>query len=205
MIEARSKQLVLSFLLSVVFVLFPAYGTAEDFDDLVKRCGICHGQDGNSMLPMFPSIAGFSYQGFLSTINVYRENRRIAVEFQKPDELETVMITLAQQLSDAQVEALAKYYSEQTFVPIRQEVDPELASRGEVLHQRHCEQCHFENGTEPADDLPVLAGQWTTYLRLQFKNIISGKRLMPQRMLIRFKTLKQDDIEALLNFYASVD
>ncbi len=100
---------------------------------------------------------------------------------------------------------MAKYYSEQTFVPIRQEVDPELASRGEVLHQSHCEQCHFENGTVPTDELPVLAGQWTPYLRLQFKNIISGKRLMPKRMLIRFKTLKQDDIEALLNFYASVN
>ena len=205
MIEARFRQPFLSFLLSVVLAFFSAYGHAEDFDDLVKRCGICHGEDGNSKLPMFPSIAGFSYQGFLSTMKVYRENRRIAVEFQQPGELETIMNTYAQQLSDAQIEALAKYYSEQPYVPVRQEFDPGLASRGEVLHQRHCEQCHLENGTDPTDDLPVLAGQWTPYLRLQFKNIISGKRLMPQRMLIRFKKLNQDDIEALLNFYNSVN
>ena len=50
-----------------------------------------------------------------------------------------------------------------------------------------------------------LAGQWTLYLRMQFDNILSGKRIVPRRMLNRLKKLKQEDIEALLNFYASIN
>ena len=153
---------------------------------------------------MFPSIAGFSYEGFLYTMDEYRENRRIAIEFQQPNEPETVMINIAQQLSDADLKGLANYFSKRKYIPRSQAFDPELASRGAILHENHCERCHEQNGTEPADDKPILAGQWTPYLRLQFKNILSGKRLVSRRMSIRLKKLNQEDIEALLNFYASV-
>ena len=105
------KRFVPFFLLFVGLALLPAPGPAEDFSALVKRCEICHGQNGNSGLPMFPSIAGFSYEGFLYTMDEYRENRRIAIEFQQPNEPETVMINIAQQLSDADLKGLATYFS----------------------------------------------------------------------------------------------
>ncbi len=199
------KRFVPFFLLFVGLALLPAPGPAEDFSALVKRCEICHGQNGNSGLPMFPSIAGFSYEGFLYTMDEYRENRRIAIEFQQPNEPETVMINIAQQLSDADLKGLANYFSKRKYIPRSQAFDPELASRGAILHESHCERCHLQNGTEPADDKPILAGQWTPYLRLQFKNILSGKRLVSRRMSNRLKKLNQEDIEALLNFYASVN
>ena len=198
------KQFVLLFLLFVGFAIFPAPGSAEDFSALVKRCEICHGQNGNSGLPIFPSISGFSYEGFLYTVDEYRENRRIAIEFKRPGEPETVMINIAQQLSDAEVEALATYFSERPYMPIRQRFDPVQASRGAILHERHCERCHVQNGTEPTDNAPILAGQWTPYLKSQFNNILSGKRLVSRRMSNRLKKLDQEDIEALLNFYASI-
>ena len=204
MIVVRIMYRVLAYLISTGLALFTAPGVTEDFDALVKRCEICHGQGGNSGLPIFPSISGFSYEGFLYTMDEYRENRRIGNEFRRPDEPETVMLNIARQLSDAEVEALATYFSQRPYIPTRQRFDPVLASRGAILHERHCEKCHLQNGTEPADDAPILAGQWMPYLRMQFKNMLSGKRLVSRRMSNRLKKLSQEDIEALVNFYASV-
>lgn len=205
MIVIRLMHRVPAYLLTVGLALFTTPGPAEDTDDLVIRCEICHGQDGNSVLPIFPSISGFSYAGFLYTMDEYRENRRIATEFQQPNEPETVMINIAKQLSDADLKGLANYFSKRKYIPRSQAFDPELASRGAILHEKHCERCHLKNGTEPTDDKNILAGQWTPYLRLQFKNILSGKRLVSRRMSNRLKKLNQEDIEALLNFYASVN
>jgi sulfide dehydrogenase cytochrome subunit len=178
---------------------------SDDFVDLVKRCEGCHGQDGNSSVPVIPSIAGFSYEGFLNTMDVFRENERIAIEFQRPGEPETVMNDIARQLSDEDVEALARYFSDRTFIPVRQAVDPDLASRGAILHKQQCERCHTQNGAVPLEDAAILAGQWTPYLRLQINNVLIGKRLVPRGMLRRIRKLDENDIEALLNFYASVN
>ena len=193
------------YLLSAGLVLFALPGLAEDTDDLVIRCEICHGQDGNSELPMFPSISGFSYEGFLYAMEVYREDRSIAAEFQQPNKPETVMNNIAQQLSEADLEGLANYFSKRKYIPRSQAFDPELASRGAILHEDRCEQCHVENGTKAGDEVAPLAGQWTLYLRMQFDNILSGKRIVPRRMLNRIKKLNPEDIEALLNYYASLN
>ena len=104
-----------------IFLLLASSGVRSgDFVDLVKRCEACHGEDGNSRLPVVPSIAGFSYEGFLNTMDVFRENERIALEFQRPGEPETVMNDIARSLSDEEVDLLAKYFSERPFLPVRQ-------------------------------------------------------------------------------------
>ncbi|UCB55939.1 MAG: c-type cytochrome [Thiotrichales bacterium] len=175
---------------------------ARDFVDLVKYCEECHGMDGVSTIPDVPIIAGFSEEGFLNTIDVFRENERIAMEFHKPGEPETVMNEIAQSLSDDEVEELAKYYSGLKFKPAKQSADPEKASRGAILHKKSCEKCHTNNGKDPVEDAAILAGQWMPYLERQFDNILSKKRLVPKSMYRRVKKLSPQDIEALLHFYA---
>jgi sulfide dehydrogenase cytochrome subunit len=76
------------------------------------------------------------------------------------------------------------------------------AARGEIIHKQQCDKCHSGNGADPVEDAAILAGQWTIYLRRQFDNILSGKRIVPRSMLRRIKTLSAGDIEDLLNFYA---
>ena len=175
---------------------------AADIVSLVQMCEGCHGKDGNSSQPDVPIIAGFSYEGFLNTMDVFRVNERIALAFHKPGEPETVMNEIAQALSDEDVINLADYFSKRPFRAAEQKVDLELAGRGEILHKQKCERCHRQNGAEPVEDAAILAGQWTPYLRRQFENILSGKRLVPRSMLRRVRNLPAEDIEALLNFYA---
>ena len=196
------KTLTKTIVLSGSLLLCSASLLASDIVSLVHLCESCHGKDGNSTQPDVPIIAGFSYEGFLNTIDVFRANERIALAYHKPGEPETVMNVIAQSLSDEDVEALADYFSKRPFRPAKQAADKELASRGEILHKQKCERCHRNNGAEPVEDAAILAGQWTPYLRRQFVNIKSGKRMVPRTMLRRVRDLPEEDIEALLNFYA---
>jgi sulfide dehydrogenase cytochrome subunit len=175
---------------------------ATDIVTMVTMCEGCHGKDGNSTQPDVPVIAGFSLEGFLNTMDVFRENERIAMRFHKPGEPETVMNEIAQGLSDEDVEALADYFSKRPFIPAKQTADTVQAARGEIIHKQQCDKCHSGNGADPVEDAAILAGQWTIYLRRQFDNILSGKRIVPRSMLRRIKTLSAGDIEDLLNFYA---
>lgn len=178
------------------------FAQARDFVELVKYCEDCHGQDGLSTVPDVPIIAGFSEEGFLNTIDVFRENERIAMEYHKPGDPETVMNEIAQTLNDNEVEELAKYYSGLEFKPAKQSADPVKASRGAILHKKSCEKCHTDNGREPVEDAAILAGQWMPYLERQFDNILKKKRLVPKSMYRRIKKLSAQDIDALLHFYA---
>jgi sulfide dehydrogenase cytochrome subunit len=166
-------------LISTVLLLtcsFSNFAQARDFVELVKYCEDCHGQDGLSTVPDIPIIAGFSEEGFLNTIDVFRENERI--------------------------EELAEYFSGLEFKPAKQSADPVKASRGAILHKKSCEKCHTNNGRDPVEDAAILAGQWTPYLARQFDNILKKKRLVPKSMYRRIKKLTAQDIDALLHFYA---
>ncbi len=179
-----------------------ALAKPHDFVDLVTYCDSCHGTDGISVIPFVPIIAGFSEEGFLNTIDAYRDGERVADEYHNPGEPETVMNDIAKALTDEEVSALAKYYSERKFKPAYQPADPEKARRGAILHKQSCERCHPENGAKAVADSTILAGQWMPYLRRQFDNILSKKRWVPRSMYRRVKKLSPQDIDDLLHFYA---
>lgn len=190
--------------LCVVVLFYFSFGSimAGDFVSLVQSCEHCHGKDGNSTTPDVPIIAGFSYEGFLNTMDVFREDDRIAIEFHKPGDPEMVMNDIAKALSDEEVDSLARYFSQRPFKAAKQAVDSALAERGEIIHKKSCERCHSDNGKEPVEDAAILAGQWTPYLRRQFDNFSTGKRTVFRTMLRRVRKLSDEDIEALLHFYA---
>ena len=179
-----------------------ALAKPHDFVDLVTYCDSCHGTDGISVIPFVPIIAGFTEEGFLNTIDAYRDGERVADEYHNPGEPETVMNDIANALTDEEVSALAKYYSERKFKPAYQPADPEKARRGAILHKQSCERCHPENGAKAVADSTILAGQWMPYLRRQFDNILSKKRRVPRSMYRRVKKLSPQDIDELLHFYA---
>ena len=114
--EKASRAIIGLLALFIAPVASQAKGTPEalakphDFVDLVTYCESCHGTDGISVIPVVPIIAGFSEEGFLNTIDAYRDGERVADEYHNPGEPETVMNDIANALTDEEVSALAKYY-----------------------------------------------------------------------------------------------
>lgn len=52
-------------------------------------------------------------------------------------------------------------------------------------------------------DASILAGNWVGCIRAQFADYPAGNRFQPGKMAARMKALSEEDVDSLLNFYAS--
>ncbi len=169
--------------------------------DVVEKCTSCHGEAGVSDDPDIPMIAGFSEFAFLDLLDSYRNGFRPERELELPDGTTTSMVAISQALTLDEIDEVALYFSEQTWTPQTQDFDAQLAARGGQIHDVKCTKCHTAGGTEPEDDLALLAGQWRDYLTRQFADFDSGARRMADKMKEKYETLKTADKAALLEYY----
>ena len=88
-------------------------------------------------------------------------------------------------------------------MPAKQPFDAALAEAGKTVHDSNCSRCHSDGGSSPDDEAGILAGQWAGYLRASFADYASGDRDQPDRMREALESLSENDIEALVNYYAS--
>jgi len=167
-----------------LMLALPLTVNAAERGELAEACDSCHGPQGVSSDNDVPTIAG----------QLYRHG-----DTAKP---ETTMCNISKALSDDDIEALSKYYEAQKFVPAPQDFDPAKASVGGDLHEIHCETCHTMGGSI-AGRGPRLAGQWAAYLRQAIKHSSTGEHLVPGVMEKRLNDFTDEDIDALVNFYAS--
>jgi cytochrome subunit of sulfide dehydrogenase len=170
----------------------PAPAASASGAMLAAACAGCHGRDGVSHGPATPSIAGLSKEYFRDTMQAFKYGMRRG----------TIMERIAKGYTDDEIKALAGYFSLQTFVAQPQKHDATKAARGRKLHDDSCEKCH-ENRGRDSEDGGILAGQWAPYLRYQLEDFLAGVNRQPHKMQVKLEALSADDIDALLNFYAS--
>jgi len=199
-----------SFRLAVAVVIGLALSTvawATDVEELVDTCSHCHERDGASKDPNMPIIGGYSQAYLVSSLYAYKQRTRPCPEYEymygEKKVKMTDMCKVTEVLSDDDVKKLGEYYSAQKFRRANQDFDPELARKGERIHQINCEKCHDDGGSVADDDAGILAGQWTPYLKQQFYDFYTEKRLLAKKMKPKFNKLDKEDIEQLLNYYAS--
>jgi sulfide dehydrogenase cytochrome subunit len=167
-----------------------------------EKCEACHGKNGNSEKEDVPSIAGFSDVMIGDSLAMFQSGERKGGKYEV-DGKEIGMDEIAGDLSEEDIEVLAMFYAEQTFQPRPQAFDAALAEQGAEIHDRKCENCHSEQGGNADDDAAILAGQWIPYMRAQYAAFRSGEREAPKKMEKKLDSLNDEDIEALINFYAS--
>jgi sulfide dehydrogenase cytochrome subunit len=111
------------------------------------------------------------------------------------------MTAVSRDLSSSEIEAVAEHYAKQTWQPQAQPYDAQLARRGAQIHDLKCDRCHSAFGSEPADDLAILAGQWRAYLETEFADFDNGSRRMADKMKTQYDTLSAADKRALIELY----
>ena len=176
---------------------------AEIADEAERACGVCHGEKGVSEEPSIPSIGGFSDSAILDLLTTYEHNFREARRVQLDDGSETDMAEVIEAFSPSELEAFALYYSEQTWTPIAQDYDRELAAEGARLHKVKCNKCHMKGGSIPESDHALMAGQWREYLEGEFRNFDDGSRRMSSKMQQKYETLNAEGKQAIIEFYVS--
>jgi sulfide dehydrogenase cytochrome subunit len=181
---------------------------AADLNKLVEDCANCHSKNGSSTEPTVPTIGGISELYIIDTIAIYKDRERPCIEAEYLEGADkgskTDMCKIADELSDGDIEALAKFYTSKDFVPAKQSFDPEKAARGQKIHDVNCEKCHEDGGSSKEDDAGVLAGQWMPYLEQTFKSYASGERVMAKKMKPKMDKLTDQGKDDLLHYYGSL-
>ena len=120
-----------------------------------------------------------------------------------PDGTTTNMCAAVADLSDDDIDEIAAHYAAMPFVAVKQEFDAALAAAGQAIHERDCAVCHTDGGSNAADDAGILAGQSMAYMEATFAQYGSGERSQPDPMKKKMAGLSDDDVNALLHYYAS--
>ncbi|WP_218770682.1 c-type cytochrome [Vibrio parahaemolyticus] len=170
------------------------------------ECEACHGPNGVSSDTNIPTIAGIPEFNFFDQMLRYLEGRPSASVnhvYGDTSQKKGDMVTIVKSLSEAQIEELAKHYAGLEFVPAKQSFDQALAMKGRAIHAKSCENCHSDGGSNALDEASVLAGQQKGYLATTLQQFKQGKRSVDKKMDEAFKGLSADDLNALVEYYAS--
>ncbi len=163
----------------------------------VQGCFGCHGPQGRSATPAIPSIAGLPRDYLFEVLRAYRHGGRFG----------TVMGRLLGDAGDAELDAMADYFSRQTPRVPKQRVDWDLASKGRQLHRLYCRECHGDRHRKSEPETPRLNGQWMGYLRWTLRDYLLGANQTGEEMsrsLIRvIRRHGEEGLEALIHYYGS--
>ncbi|MCC5793813.1 MAG: cytochrome c4 [Chromatiales bacterium] len=185
------RHLLAALLLSALPFTATAAGSIEAGQAKSAPCAACHGPDGNSVNPDWPSLAGQHASYLIDTLRAYQDGRRDNV----------LMTSQAMALSEQDILDLAAFYAAQQPAPLA--ADPELASRGERLYRggnletgvAACIACHGPTGRGNAPAVyPIVAGQHAAYAAEQLRLYRSGQRTSdPQQMMRNIAALMTDE------------
>ena len=186
---------------------------------LVDTCVACHGQNGNSVGPAIPNIAGVSPNYSMAAMLAYKyddEEELEEVIDNDPDfedveafpRYSTIMGRLAKGYTEDEIKLMATYFSEQELVLPAQAFDTESAERGRKIHDRHCDKCHEDEGRSAEDDTGVLAGQWIPYFMYTMTDFREKHRDMPKKMKKEVDEIEErigdKGFQHLADYYASI-
>ena len=176
-----------------------AEGSADAGKAKSAVCAACHGPDGNSVNPEWPSLAGQHPDFIVSQLQHYQAGNRQNV----------LMSPQASALNEQDMADLAAFYSGQSITP--KEADPQLLTRGQQLYRggdpdrgiTACIACHGPKGQgNPLAGYPAIAGQHATYLATQLRLYASGERKSDANQMMRSiaRQMTEKDILAVTSF-----
>lgn len=148
-------------------------GSTEAGRVKAATCGACHGADGNSVTPEWPSLAGQSEAYVVRQLEAYRDRQRQDVGMQQ----------FAATLTDEDMHDIGAYYASQTLLP--KGADPQYVSLGERIYRggvpergiAACIACHGPRGHgNPMAAYPRINGQHSAYLVKTLQAYAAGDR-----------------------------
>jgi len=165
-------------------------------------CAACHGDDGNSVVPMFPKIAGQNETYIVKQLRDFQAGRR------KSD----IMAPVVAALKPEDFLTLATYFSGQKM-KLGQPSDKKLADVGKLIFfdgnedsgVPACVGCHQAQG---AGHLiyPRIGGQHFTYVTQQLKNFAAGDRSndVSRFMRVVAKRMTDEEIDAVAAYLSDL-
>lgn len=152
-----------------------AAGSAEAGAAKAATCLACHGANGNSVNPEWPSLAGQNARYVITQLQHWHDARRV--------DASGLMPAMAMILTEQDMEDLGAYYAQQT--PVGLEADPSTWQAGQKLYNGGdraraipaCSACHGPVGRgNPLNGYPAVRAQHSVYTMKQLTNYAAGTR-----------------------------
>jgi cytochrome c553 len=175
-------------------------GSADAGQTKSVTCAACHGPDGNSVTPEWPSLAGQHADYTRRQLEAFRNGERVDAGMQG----------FASMLSEQDTLDVAAYFAAQEQRP--QGADPQLVSLGEQIYRGGvperaipaCIACHGPTGLgNPLAAYPRVSGQHATYTLNTLRAYGSGARRSDgdtQTMRNVAELLLEDEMRALASY-----
>jgi cytochrome c553 len=166
-------------------------------------CAACHGADGNSLVPVNPSLAGQHPEYIFKQLRNFKSTER-----KNP-----IMNGIAATLSDEQMRDVAAYYASQK-PKLGATADLKLATAGQRLYKggnaksgvAACAGCHSPTGAGIPAQFPRVKGQHAPYTVAQLQAFRAGERANDPNAMMRSVAAKLTDAEmaAVAEYIASL-
>ncbi|MEO0615922.1 MAG: c-type cytochrome [Pseudomonadota bacterium] len=180
-----------------------ADGDAEAGAAKVTTCAACHGGNGVSVNPQWPSLAGQHSRYSLQQLMWFKSGERKNI----------LMNSQAMALSEQDMRDLAAYFESQAPA-VREVANPDTLARGERLYRGGdeerglpaCIACHGPAGAgNPGVPYPNVGGQHATYLASSLREYATGGENRSnteeqKQMTTIAQKLTPEDIEALASY-----
>jgi cytochrome c553 len=176
-----------------------AVGNAATGATKAVVCQACHGANGNSANPEWPSLAGLGADYIAEQLQNFKSGKRV----------NPIMMPNAMTLSTEDMADLGAYFD--SLVNTGLEADPSYWRAGEKLYRGGdaargipaCMACHGPTGrgNEPAK-FPALRGQHAVYLSKQLNDYASGARTTGPAGIMQTiaKRLSAEDIRNVTSY-----
>lgn len=164
-----------------------------------KICAACHGNNGNSQAPLFPSVAELNANYIFLQLESFKNGSR----------KNATMQGIAASLSTEDMANLAKYYSRQEMYPtitlpkvlsLRARANLEI---GQQLYREKCSRCHGFVGRGQGI-FPRLAGQHPEYMLTQADAFTAGTRAPHSIMRNVVAGLNGQDMKLIADYLGSL-
>ena len=203
--EALGRTL-LSSIASLTLLLFAntqslAQGSVEAGQAKALVCVACHGVDGNSVTPDWPSLAGQHASYTARQLHAYQSGDRSNV----------LMDAFASTLTAADIDDLSAYFA--TLPAIQRGADPALVGLGQRIYRgglpdrgiAACIACHGPAGRgNPLAAYPVVRGQHATYLVSTLRAYAAGERRSDGAVNLMMRdiavALREDEMQAVASY-----
>ena len=168
-----------------------AAGDAAKAAPIVTQvCSACHGVDGNSMVPMYPKLAGQHPEYITKQLT----------NFKAGDRKNPVMSGMVATLTPEDMVNLGAYFGTQTTKGGTAKSNG-AGSVGEKIYRGGipgigvpaCASCHGPTGAGVPVQFPRLAGQHADYIVTQLKAFRSGERTNDGAKMMRMVAAKLSD------------
>jgi len=166
----------IALLLMIPLWVFAA-GNAEEGKTKSAVCAACHGGDGNSVNPEWPSLAGQHEKYLITQLKAFKIGQAAG------GRVNPLMAPIVASLTDQDIEDLAAYFSSQTLkvgaTPQEHVALGQAIYRGGDLKKgiSACSACHGPQGLgNPEANFPRLSGQQPAYVTNQLKQYKSRER-----------------------------